>query len=141
MVPRLSAAALVFAIIVAPIAADVCEAWCSWHAARQSNTATTSTGHHHHSTSHDNGGLAAQARPAGAHHRANRSAMIPAPRSCGHPGIVATQVREATPAHAGGVALATHTITPIPEGAPASTWLSARHGPPGPIRSTSPLRI
>jgi hypothetical protein len=137
MARRLVAFALAFAVVGGPLAEEICEAVCA-DSSGHSLTPTTAA-HHHHSF-----GSQTQA----SHHHPSpdsgtpttKVAMSPAPPTCGHLDAVVTESREvARPI--GKAMVATVSITPILVRTLPASDVDSRHGPPSPIRSTSPLRI
>ena len=135
MARRLLAFALASVIIGGPLAARVCAAACTEHAGHSIDSTMPPShhrypaevvrqpSHHHH----------AGAAPAAATHRAKLRALW---HACGH---VEAFILVRAP-------LATAVVTAA-QATPllAHVWptfqMDSRHGPPAPLRSTSPLRI
>jgi hypothetical protein len=138
MARRLLALVLAFAVIVAPVADDICAATCARHTGHRSRNETASDNTHHHH--------AARAANQAAHRHessgpANRLAVIPAPHICDHVDAVVTESREVMRGSVAKAMPATAAVTVILVRVSPSTEVDSRHGPPIPLRVTSQLRI
>jgi hypothetical protein len=140
MAQRLLAFALAFVIVGGPLASDVCEAVCAEHVAH-SIASTMPASHHHHAGE-------AVSQPLHHHHAdtaaapATQSAgFMPPPHRCGYLEAIVTDSRGATRAPIVKAVMTTACVTPVLGHVLAASELDSRHGPPIPIRSTSPLRI
>jgi hypothetical protein len=141
MVRRLLAIGLAFGVVGVPLAEGLCDARCAAHVEGSIDT-TVVAAHHHH-------GVDPASRTSEHHH----SHVTPA-RS--HPGVSLTSVRHVC-RYVQPIAVESRELT---HAAPAidsafdavgfTSWLERalassetddRHGPPGHIRSISPLRI
>lgn len=139
MARRLLAFALAFVIIGGPLAADLCEAACTEHAGH-SIDATVSTSHHH----------SAEVVRQPSHHHHSDAATAPAMQNatlmalwhgCGHLDAIVSESRELTRAPLATAVLTVTRVTPLLVPVLPTFQRDSRHGPPRPIRSTSPLRI
>jgi hypothetical protein len=140
MAQRLLAFALAFVVMGGPLAGDLCEAVCAEHAGHSINSTVPASHHHHFSES--------VTQPSRHHHSdaaaapASRSAGFnPLSHECGHLEAVVTESRELTPAPIVKAVVTMVRNTPLLVHVSPSSELDSRHGPPTPIRSTSPLRI
>ena len=140
MARRLLAFALAFVLIGGPLAGDVCEAFCAQHAGHSLDS-TVPAPHHHHS--------AEAASPLAYHHHsdaasaaATQSARLMAlPHGCGHLEAIVSESRELMRAPIATAVVTIARITPLLAHVSPTSQMDSRHGPPTPIRSTSPLRI
>lgn len=140
MARRLLAFGLAFVLIGGPVAADVCEAFCAQHAGHSMDS-TVSAPHHHHS-------VEAASPPSYQHHSdaassaATQSARLMAlPHGCAHLEAIASESRELMRAPLATAVVTVARITPLLAHVLPTSQMDSRHGPPTPIRSTSPLRI
>jgi hypothetical protein len=140
MARRLLAFALAFVIIGGPLAADVCEAACTEHGGHSIDS-TAPLSHHHHS--------AEVVRQPSHHHHSD---VAPAPATqdaklmalwhgCGHLEAIVSESRELTRAPIATSVATVARITPLLVPVLPTSQMDGQHGPPAPIRSTSPLRI
>jgi hypothetical protein len=139
MARRLLAFALAFMIIGGPLAADVCEAACTEHAGHSIDS-TVPPSHDHHS---------AEVRQPSHHHHSD-VATAPATQNaklmalwhaCGHLEAIVSESRELTRARLAISVATVVRITPLLVPVLPTSQVDSLHGPPPPIRSTSPLRI
>ena len=139
MARRLLTFALAFVIIGAPLAGDVCGAFCAAHAGRsadptlplsQSHSSADASQalHHHHSDT----------RPAPA---TGSTALRPVSHACAQVDAVISESRELSRAPIVGAAVTLSRILPTLARTLPPSDSDGQHGPPPPIRSTSPLRI
>ena len=139
MARRLLAFALAFVIIGGPLAADVCEAACTEHAGHSIDS-TVPSSHHHHSAE-------IVRQPSHHHHSdvaraATQSAKLMALwHGCGHLEAIASESRELTRGSLATAVVTVARVTPLLVPVLPTFQMDSRHGPPPPIRSTSPLRI
>ena len=140
MARRLLAFALAFVVIGGPLAGDVCEAFCAEHAGH-SIDATVPASHHHHSNETVTQPSHHHHSDAGAAPASRRAEFMPLPHRCGHLEAIVTESRELTPAPMVQAVVTMARITPLLVHVSPPSELDSRHGPPTPIRSTSPLRI
>ena len=140
MARRLLAFALAFVIIGGPFAADVCEAACTEHAGHSIDS-TVPPSHHHHSAE-------VVKQPSHQHH----SDVGPAPATkhprltalwhgCGHLEAIVSESRQLTRAPLATAVVTVTRVTPLLVLVLPTFQTDSGHGPPRPIRSTSPLRI
>jgi hypothetical protein len=127
MARRLLAFALAFVILGGPLAGDVCRAVCAEHAGHSSDP-TVPPPHHDH----------ADAAPAPSTHSARLIALA---HGCGHSDAIISQSRELTRTPIAAAVVTLARITPPAVYVLPTSQIDSRHGPPTPIRSTSPLRI
>jgi len=140
MARRLLAFGLAFVLIGGPLAGDVCEAFCAEHSGHSIDP-TVSASHHHHSVE--------AASPNSYHHHsdvassaATQSARLMAlPHGCGHLEAIASESRELMRAPVATAVVTMARITPLLAHVLPTSQMDSWHGPPIPIRSTSPLRI
>jgi hypothetical protein len=140
MVQRLLAFALAFVVMGGPLAGDLCEAVCAEHAGhsidstapasyhRHSSETVTQPSQHHHSD-------------AGSAPASQSTQLMPLPHGCGHLEAIVTESREPASAPVVKAVVTIARITPLLVHVSPPSELDSRHGPPTPIRSTSPLRI
>jgi hypothetical protein len=140
MARRLLAFALAFVVIGSPLAADICDAVCAEHAGHFAGPGMPASHHHH--------GAEAPSQTSYHHHSdvtpaptTSNIALTPMPRACGHSDAVVTESHELMRAPIADVALMTARATPLLAKALTVSAMDSRHGPPAPIRSTSPLRV
>ena len=138
MVRRWLTWALAVVVLGAPVASDMCEATCAGHQGHQSR---------HEGASHDHQPVSSSARAA--HHHGTVAAPIqsvggaeiaPVTHVCDRLDAVTTESRQGLRIASNVPAAAVDVVSTLP-GALASTDVNSRHGPPLPVRSTSPLRI
>lgn len=139
MARRLLAFALAWVVIGAPVAGSVCGTLCAEHVVRSidpmgpvahhhsSDGASRASQHHHHS--------AVQPAPVGG------AALGSISHECAQPDAVVTETRDGSRGTDVAAAATVAWITPPLALALLSSSLDRRHGPPAPIRATSPLRI
>jgi hypothetical protein len=140
MARRLLAFGLAFVIIGGPLAGDVCEAFCAEHAGHSIDSAVLAS-HHHHS--------AEAASPPSPHHHSG-AASAPTTQSarlmaqshgCGDLEAIVSESHELMRAPSSTTVVTMARITPQLVQVLPTSQMDSRHGPPTPIRSTSPLRI
>jgi hypothetical protein len=124
---RLLAFALAFVVIGGPLASDVCAAVCAEHAGHSSDS-TVPASHHHHSD--------AAAAPA-----TQSASLMALPHGCGQLEGIVSESRELTRAPLATAVVTVARITPLLVKVLPTSQMDSRHGPPIPIRPTSPLRI
>jgi hypothetical protein len=140
MARRLLAFALAFVVMGGRLAGDVCEAVCTEHAGHSIDS-TVPASHHHHSgepvtqPSHHHRADAAAA-PA-----SRRAELMPLPHGCAHLEAIVTESRALRSAPIVKAVVTMARITPLLLHVSPPSELDSRHGPPAPVRSTSPLRI
>jgi hypothetical protein len=140
MARRLLACALASVIIGGPLAADVCEAACT-EPAGHSIDSTVPPSHHHHS--------AKVVRQPSHHHHSDAAAaaatqsakLIALWHGCGHLEAIVSESRELTRASLATAVVTVARVTPLLVLVLPTFQMDSGHGPPRPIRSTSPLRI
>jgi len=139
MARRLLTFAVAFVVIGAPVAADLCQATCATHGER-SRQSIAAGAHHHHADR--------ESAPPGHHHSAPALSQTPphgamslVERTCGHTDAILTEARETA-------RVSVADVTPAPSGvlfnqvlATPPTDVVSRHGPPGLLRDTPPLRL
>jgi hypothetical protein len=140
MARRLLAFAFAFVIIGGPLAARVCEAACTEHAGHSIDSTmppsddrypaevVSQPSHHHHST----------VAPAAATHRARLRAVC---HACGHLEAFISESRARMRAPVAPAVVTAAQGTPLLTRVLPPFQMDSRHGPPAPLRSTSPLRI
>ena len=139
MARRLLAFALAFVIIGGPLSADVCEAACREHAGHSIDS-TVPSSHHHHS--------AEIVRQPSHHHHSDvapaatqRAKLMALWHGCGHLEAIVSESRELTRGSLATAVVTVARVTPLLVPVLPTFQMDSRHGPPPPIRSTSPLRI
>lgn len=138
MARRLLAVALAFVVIGAPLAGDICGAFCAEYAGR--STDPTVPFSHNHSS--------AEASQASHHHHSDTplapatgsAASRPVSHACGQVDAIITESRELSRAPIVVAADTVARITPTLARVLPPTDLDSRYDPTR-IRSTSPLRI
>jgi hypothetical protein len=140
MTQRLLAFALALGLAGAPVASEICRALC----ANDSGDPVASQGvalHHQHSA--DN-----QAQDSRRHHSAAQAqplstgtAMNPVAHTCDQLAALVIDVRAAVRAPVATAVIPSSAFAVVLVHVSATSDVDSRHGPPGAIRSTAPLRI
>ena len=138
MLRGLLAAAMAFAVVATPIAANICEATCQDHNGQIKPGLVSS--HHHDS---------APQTHAGHHHEpvdrslsvSNAVAVAGVPHICGRDGTTVTEARERIRGSTVSTLATSIAGAPVPPGVFAVAADDNRHGPPAPVRALPQLRI
>jgi len=132
--------ALAFVLIGGPLADDVCEAVCAVHGGHSFDSLVPASQHHH--------SAAVASQPAHRHQSADTApaasrsvAFMPLSHGCDHLEAIVTESRELTRAPLVKAIVLMVSVTPLLVHVAPLSEMNSRHGPPAPIRPTSPLRI